>query len=93
MKAVAAIAACALLSACQSTVPAEPRIEIQTVKVPVATSCKPNLGPDPVYPDTDAALQAAPNLFEKAKLVMAGRLLRIQREIELRAALAACMGS
>lgn len=60
------------------------------VDVPVAVHCKPNLGPDPNYPDTPAALRAAPDLFTRVKLLVEGRLMRIQREQELKAALQAC---
>jgi hypothetical protein len=46
------------------------------VKVPVAVPCKPDLGPAPSYPDTRAALMGAPDLFERVKLLLAGRELR-----------------
>jgi hypothetical protein len=54
--------------------------------------CHPKLGPEPAYPDTDAALQATPDIFEGVKLLLEGRLERIQRDREKSAALAACAG-
>lgn len=62
------------------------------VPVPTPVYCTPNLGPEPAYPDTDEALKAAPNIFEAAKLLVEGRLMRIQRDTEKSAALKACSG-
>lgn len=62
------------------------------VRVVVPVKCNPQIGPEPVYPDTDAALRAAPSWFERLKMVAAGRVLRIAREGELKAALDACRG-
>lgn len=86
-----ASAACLVLAACSATAP-EPRIETKIVEVAVPVPCKPNLGPDPVYPDTDEALRSAPNLFERVKLLAAGRLMRIARDAEKSAALDKCAG-
>lgn len=63
-----------------------------TVPVIVAASCVADLPPPMDYPDTDTAMAAASNIFVKAQLVMAGRKMRIQREIELNIALAGCAG-
>lgn len=68
----------------------EPRVVIQRVEVPVPVPCDPAIGPEPDYPDTDAALRAAPNIFERAKLLAAGRLMRIARDVEKSVALAKC---
>lgn len=65
-------------------------VQLQPVKEAVPVRCAPNIGPEPDYPDTDAALKAAPNLFERVKLLLAGRLLRIQRDQEKTAALDGC---
>jgi hypothetical protein len=88
-----ALVACLALGACAGGPAPEQRIVTQRVEVPVAVQCKPDIGQDPVYPDSDAALHAAPNIFERAKLVMAARLMRIQRDLEKSAALRACEGS
>lgn len=91
MTRLAILAAALVLTGCATTAP-EPRIETRIVEVPVAVSCRVEIGPDPVYPDSDEALRAAPNTFERVKLLVAGRLLRIAREAELKAALKACTG-
>ena len=73
--------------------PAEPKIVVDTAHDPVAASCVPStLGPAPAYPDTDAALKAAPNMFERVRLLVAGRLLRIQRAGALEGVATACGG-
>jgi hypothetical protein len=77
-----------LVGACASD--HDPRPAIRTVDVPVAASCAPALPPAPAYPDTDAALRAAPDLFARVRLLVAGRLMRMAREGELSAALSAC---
>jgi hypothetical protein len=66
------------------------RVSVQTVDVPVAQPCKVDVGPAPAYPDTVAAIEGAPDIFERAKLYAAGRLMRISREIVLEAAISAC---
>jgi hypothetical protein len=62
------------------------------VPVNVPVYCHPKLGAEPAYPDTDAALQAAPDIFTGVQLLLEGRLERIQRDREKSAALAACAG-
>lgn len=85
-----------LLAGCTTTqhIP-EPIIKIQEVKVPVddpacAREAVARLGDAPAYPDTPEALRAAPNLFERVKLLLAGRELRIAREAAVADALKAC---
>lgn len=78
-----------LLVSCATVVPA-PQVVIKTIDVPVPVHCKPALGPDPVYADTDAALKAAPDLFGRVQLLVEGRIQRIQRDLEKSAALTAC---
>lgn len=89
------LAAAALLSlaACATpTRPLAPQIVTKTVDVVVPVACKPDVGPAQAYPDTDAALKAAPDVYQRVKLLVAGRLLRIAREAELSAGLTACEG-
>jgi len=76
------LALCLLLAGCATTAP--------RVDIPTPVACRPNLGPEPAYPDADAALQSAPDIFAQVKLLLEGRLLRIQRDIEKSAALQAC---
>ncbi len=86
MKALVIAAATLALAACATTkpTPPEPVVVIQEVKVPVPVPCKvlDAIGPEPTYPDTDAALAAAPNLFARVQLMLQGRLLRMQRLAE-----------
>jgi hypothetical protein len=88
VKRLAVIIAGLSVAACQTT--AEPRIEVREVLTPVAVKCATDPGPRPEYPDTDAAIAGAPNVFELAKLYRAGRALRIGREAELEASVAGC---
>lgn len=90
-RAIAAPLAALLLASCEH-VPERvvDRPVYVEVLVPVSTPCVPDPLPELPYPDTDEALAAAPNIWEAAKLVMAGRLMRIQREVEYRIALAGC---
>jgi Fe-S oxidoreductase len=87
-KRVSLLALCLTCSACATA--SEPRIEIREVRVPIPVKCATDPGPRPEYPDTDAAIAGAPNVFELAKLYRAGRALRIGREAELEASVAGC---
>jgi hypothetical protein len=49
-----------------------------------------DLGPEPIYPDTAEALNAAPDIFERVKLLLEGRIKRQQRLAVLDAAKKAC---
>ena len=80
-----------LLSACASPQVCEPVVQIKTVSIPVPVRCKPDLTP-PLFADTDAALRAAPNTYEWAKRLVAGRLQRMAWEAEQDAAIKACAG-
>lgn len=87
--ATAAIVLCGLgLVGCATT--REPQIRTVEVKVPVPVKCSADPGPKPAYPDTDEALRAASDIFDRTKLLLAGRRLRIAREGELEAANAGC---
>ena len=73
----------------------EPIIKIVKVDVPVdspdcAREAIAELGGPLAYPDTKEALAAAENLFERVKLLLAARTLRIAREQALTDALAIC---
>ncbi|QUD88064.1 hypothetical protein [Phenylobacterium montanum] len=85
-------AAIALLAGCASTPDVAPPSVMHTVEVPTPVRCRPDLGPEPDYPDTDEALRAAPDLFSRVRLLLAGRMLRIARDQQKTAALAACAG-
>lgn len=83
------LAVCFTCAAC-STTPREPEIRTVRVEVPVPVKCAADPGPRPDYPDTDAAIAGAPNIFELAKLYRAGRALRIAREGQLEASVSGC---
>lgn len=68
----------------------EPRIEIREVKIPVAVACAANPGPDPAFADAPDALRQAADVFERVKLLLAGRAQRDGRLAELKAATAGC---
>ena len=89
MAALACVLAAGLLAGC-NTPRGEASVKIQIVKVPVPVACAPDLGPEPTYPDTPEALEAAGNIFERVKLLLAGRIERQQRLAVLNAALKAC---
>lgn len=82
------------LSACATphAPPPEPVVRTVEVQVPVYRACPAadRLGAEPAYPDTAAALQAAPDLGVRVGLLLAGRVLRIARLSAYRAAVAAC---
>jgi hypothetical protein len=78
-----------LLTSCSSQ-PQEPVIKTVTVNVPVAVPCRKDIGPEPVYADNDAALKAAPDLFTRVKLLLAGRLQRIDRDNKRQASIIGC---
>jgi len=97
MKRIAILAACLALAGCGTTRIERPEPIIRTVevKVPVddpacAREAVARLGEAPAYPDTPEAIRAAPNLFERVKLLLAGRELRIAREAAITDALEAC---
>lgn len=91
MRKIAVLAFSLLLAGCASDeARQEPIVTTQIVDVAVPVHCKPDIGPDPVYPDTAAAFKAAPDIFERVKLLVVGRLMRIQREGELEAAVHGC---
>lgn len=70
----------------------EPIIRTVEVKVPVPQPCPAlqRIRPAPAYPDTAKAIQGAADIFERVKLLLAGRELRIAREASAEAAMGAC---
>lgn len=86
--AISVMLGCLSLVACAS--PGEPRIEVREVRVPVAVKCASDPGAAPAYADTPEALRAAPDIFARTQLLLAGRLQRMARIVELEAANAGC---
>jgi len=82
-----------MLAACPAATLPEPKLQTQIVQVPVPVACRPNLGPDPSYPDADEALARVTDIYAGTQLLVAGRKLRIAREGELKAALQGCAGA
>lgn len=81
-----------LLASCTSTPRPLPEPIVQTVevKVPIAVPCDPDIGPEPAYVDTPEAIAAAPDIFARTVLLLAGRIQRIARDEVKTAALAEC---
>lgn len=77
------------LAACAAR-PADPILKTVEVKLPVPVACPDRRAPQPNYPDTAEALAAAPDLFERVKLLLAGRELRDQRLKEDEGQVRAC---
>jgi hypothetical protein len=81
--------ACLALAGCAT--PLEPIIRTVEVKVPVPVSCVPvDFPPPPEYPDTQEALDAAPEPAVGMSLIGQGRLMRIARLIEVETAIEVC---
>lgn len=78
------------LSACQTAPAPKTVIQVQRVEVPVAVKCGTDPGPDPVYSDSPEAIQSAPNLYERVRLLLAGRFEREARNAVLKASRAGC---
>lgn len=81
-----------LLASCGTTAETapEPVVQIVEVKVPVAVACSPDIGPEPAYVDTAEAIAAAPDIFARTVLLVAGRVQRIARDEVKTAALDEC---
>ena len=79
------------LAGCATNEAPEPEVRTVTVRVPVAVSCVPESLPGPPdYPDTDAALRQAPDAAARYGLIVAGRVLRIQRAAEAEPVIDGC---
>ena len=86
------LAACiASLGACASgrSAPPPTKFEATTITIPVAVPCAAKI---PAYdgPDTAAAIEAAPDIFERAKLYAEGRQRRIEWMARAWAAISQC---
>ena len=81
---------CALLGACATARPPEPQIVTQEVKVPVPTPCAAQAPARPAFADDQPAIKAAPDIFERTKLLLAGREQRDGYIGQLEAANSAC---
>lgn len=92
LAAVAALAALVATGCATTDLDPEPQIEVQTVLVPDPQPCPAlaELGEEPIYADTDAAIRAAPNPAARAKLYVEGRAQRIKRLAEYYAAKVSC---
>lgn len=77
------------LTACATDHPPEPVVQIREVRIPVPTPCTPTVA-RPDFPDTHAALAAAPDVDRAIRLLGAGRALRDAYIAALEGALAAC---
>jgi hypothetical protein len=75
-------------STCATT--SEPRIEVREIRVPIQVPCPVKEPPEPAYVDTKEAVLAAPDIFAKVQLLLAGRLQRIAYSAQQRAAFKAC---
>ncbi|MDR3512607.1 MAG: hypothetical protein P4L73_13310 [Caulobacteraceae bacterium] len=88
-RAIIAAALCALLAAC-GTASGPDRVTIQQQLVPVAVACDADPGLRPAFADAPAAIAAAPNIFERAKLYAAGRQQHLDWEARLEASRTGC---
>lgn len=92
-KCAVACLATLVASGCVTTPSDAPvRVETVTVTVPQPVPCPAlaELGPEPSYPDTDAAIANATGIGPLAQLYRAGRALRNQRLQEYITARDAC---
>lgn len=85
MKRLAIICALAL-TGCAHGLGAAPK----EVRVPIAVKCAADPGQDPAFADTPEAIRQAADIFERVKLLLAGREQREARIAELEAANAGC---
>lgn len=72
--------------------PVEPIVRVQTVNVPVPVPCKPDTGPEPSFADSPEAIQSAADIYDRVKLMLAGRAQRAAWLEVQRAALQGCAG-
>lgn len=69
----------------------EPSIRIVEKPIAVPVKCVPeNLPAEPIYPDDDSSLKAAPDAAARYGLIAAGRVLRIQRAAEVEPVVRSC---
>lgn len=88
---VAALAALGILTACAAPKTPEPIVVTRDLLKPVSVTCVPaTLTAAPEYPDTDQALLAASGADRRYLMLIAGRLLRIQRLSQLEIVVREC---
>ncbi|MDR3513881.1 MAG: hypothetical protein P4L73_19760 [Caulobacteraceae bacterium] len=81
------------LAGCATTSgPSEPQVITRTVEVPVAVQCAVQSPAEPAWADSDVALKAAPDLFARVQLLVAGRLQHYAYEAQQAAELSGCTG-
>lgn len=71
----------------------EPEVRTVEVRIPVREppcNARTQLGPRRTHPDTDEALRTARNVYERGRLLLAGRESRIAREEALEDAIDVC---
>lgn len=98
MKSITTLALALTLAGCGAGTlpPPEPIIQTIEVEVPVdnpecaRTAEAEVVASAPDFPDSDERLREAPNLFERVKLLLAGRELRMDYERRLEDAIRAC---
>lgn len=93
MKTILAILLCGLIVAiggCASQPRPEPIVQPVPVSIPVSVPCPAIVAAAQAYPDSEGALRSADGIYNRVRLLMAGRLLRIIREEELTTALEVC---
>jgi hypothetical protein len=98
-RALAALLLWPVLTAGSCATTSEPEIRTVEVKVPVMVPCPDRRGPRPQYPDTADVLRRRPGETPEAHaaratdVVLAGRELRIGRELENNAQIEGCAGA
>lgn len=65
-------------------------LKVQVVDIPVPVDCVPILPPKPDFADTADKITAAPNVYERGRLMAIGRLQHYAWESVMEAALSAC---
>ena len=83
----------ASLAACATAPAPEPKIITKTVTIPVPVSCTVAIPAEPAYADTVQALHNAPDILAAVKLLLIGRLQRMNVIDEQKAALSGCSGA
>jgi hypothetical protein len=79
------------VGACARGTTPEPKIETVEVKVPVPVPCKANVDVHESY--SDAAAEAATDIFEKVRLLLVGREERMADVERLKGAVTGCGGT
>jgi len=68
-------------------------VVVKTVTLPVPVNCTVAIPPEPVYADNPETLHAAPDILAAVKLLLIGRLQRMNVIDEQKAALSGCAGA